>query len=491
MSSATPQIVSRASEAEFAEFLATEAGFLEGLCSFEDRPLTLEHYQRNFLDFTGSDGRKPRFRIVNKSRQVGFSFLVAAESLARCHLASGYRAVHVSYNLADAKEKILAARALYEELPLRYQKRLAVDSKTELAFEPRGSKTGHRSRIISNPARPPRGRNGDVYLDELGHVGNDAEIYAGATALILRSKGQLTITSTPLGKRGKFWEIFREEVRPYRRFQRFFVPWWFCEFFCVDVAAAAIEAPGLSSAERIERFGTEDMQAQFESLPLEDFRQEFEGDFVDEAFSFYPYELILPCTDPEMEVAELAEDLPPPRADSRLVGGVDIGRVKDRTVISIFEERGESGAPSFEARYIRSLHNVPFREQEEEIRRILAAVPLARLSIDRTGLGRNLAENLGRDWPQVEEFDFTNQSKERLATDFKILLQQRRVVLPRRRELVSDIHAIRRHVTPSGNVIFSAERTAAGHADMFWSVALACQIEKGATGRRVRARVIG
>ena len=41
--------------------------------------------------------------------------------------------------LDDAKEKILVARQVHEELPLAYQKRLIVDSKTELAFESNGA----------------------------------------------------------------------------------------------------------------------------------------------------------------------------------------------------------------------------------------------------------------------------------------------------------------------------------------------------------------
>jgi phage FluMu gp28-like protein len=48
------------------------------------------------------------------------------------------------------------------------------------------------------------------------------------------------------------------------------------------------------------------------------------------------------------------------------------------------------------------------------------------------------------------------------------------VTLPRDRELVGQIHAIKRRVLPSGKVSFDAERNARGHADKFWAVALAC-----------------
>jgi phage FluMu gp28-like protein len=120
-------------------------------------------------------------------------------------------------------------------------------------------------------------------------------------------------------------------------------------------------------------------------------------------------------------------------------------------------------------------------------------VPIARLSIDRSGIGMNLAENLARDYPNVLPEDFTNNTKERWATDLKILLQHRDIMLPRDRELVSQFHSIRRRVLPSGKVSFDAERTSKGHADRFWAVALACQKERTRVKPRIEvgARVIG
>jgi phage FluMu gp28-like protein len=40
--------------------------------------------------------------------------------------------------------------------------------------------------------------------------------------------------------------------------------------------------------------------------------------------------------------------------------------------------------------------------------------------------------------------------------------------MPRDRDLVAQIHAIKRRVLPSGKVSFDAERNARGHADKFW-----------------------
>nr|WP_141620337.1 terminase [Myxococcus sp. AB036A] len=256
-------------EDDLTQWLATESGFISGLCHYDSEPVVLEPYQQALLD------NRSRFRWVAKSRQVGFSFLFALEALARCHLRDGHTAVFVSYNLSDAVEKVLIARQVYEELPLAYQKKLVTDAKTELAFE--SNSRGRRlSRIISVPAKPPRGKRGDVYLDELAHLVNDREVYTGSTALILRSHGQLTGGSTPLGRRGIFWEIDAQELRKYPHHTRQLVPWWLCRFFSLDVRRASVEAPLMSTEERVARFGRPVPVEQFDSLPQEDFQQEFE-----------------------------------------------------------------------------------------------------------------------------------------------------------------------------------------------------------------------
>ena len=133
--------VVKKSETDMLDFLATELGFLSGVGFFDGQPLAFDAYQMEFLT------NPKKYRWVVKARQVGFSFLFACEAVARCHLRDGHTSVFVSYNLDDAKEKINYARQLHEELPLAYQKRLVVDSKTELGFESNGA-SKRVSRIV-------------------------------------------------------------------------------------------------------------------------------------------------------------------------------------------------------------------------------------------------------------------------------------------------------------------------------------------------------
>jgi len=195
-----------------------------------------------------------------------------------------------------------------------------------------------------------------------------------------------------------------------------------------EVKTASQLALDLPTRQRVERFGRPALIEQFDSLPIEDFQQEFEGKFVDETFRVSLYERILPSTNDEPVLYDEPTSVRAP--EGRIVAGFDVGRTRDRSELAVFEEiEGR-----FTAGMLRSFEGVPFAEQGAELRRLLGMVPVARLSIDRSGIGMNLAENLSRDFPQVVCENFTNESKERWATDFKRLLQRRDVTLtPRSR----------------------------------------------------------
>ncbi len=142
------------------------------------------------------------------------------------------------------------------------------------------------------------------------------------------------------------------------------------------------------------------------------------------------------------------------------------GGVVDKLLRACWEETEDPGPYSFDA------------GKTDWVFRLFEVLPVARLSIDRSGIAMNLAENLARDFPQVVAENFTNEAKEPWATDFKILLQ-REVVLPRDRDLVAQVASIKKRGLGSGKVAFDAERTArGGHADQFWAIALPCQKER-------------
>ena len=131
-------------------------------------------------------------------------------------------------------------------------------------------------------------------------------------------------------------------------------------------------------------------------------------------------------------------------------------------------------------RLVRTMANVPFAEQLQYAREVLRLEgpeghPLIRRAcIDATGMGAPLAEALAREFgPRVEPVVFTAALKEDLAFRTKRRMEGRLTLLPDTREIRRAFSAVKKFVTPSGNLRFDAERTDAGHADEFWAKALA------------------
>ena len=475
------------------DILSTEVGWLISIGRYEQVGLELDPHQINFLS------QKKNMRSILKARQVGFSFNTACEALARSHLRSGHTAVFTSYNLDDAKEKIKKLRELYDELPLEFQKKIIASSKTEVIFAPRSRKSGGPSRVLSYPSKAPRGKTGDIYLDELAHCQNDREIYNGATALILRSNGQLTIGSTPLGKRGIFYEIHSQDGGSYPGYWRQEVPWWLCSHVCVDIRRASREAPFMSTNDRVQEFGTRAIKDQFDMLPLDQFQQEYEMLFVDESVSFFPYSVISPCATKEADelpVYTSVEVLAQKAKEESLVAGFDVGRTNHPSELAIFEEKNGS----YSMRYQTQFRKMPFPEQRARIKAIMKTLggKIRILQIDETGLGRNLVEDLKRERSfgrKVRGVSFTGQSKEEMANNLKILMLDRKIELPKDRDIISQIHSIKQTITASGNAIFKSEETRKHHSDKMWAIALAVYDpntkKKRKEPRKIDLRVIG
>ena len=169
--------------------------------------------------------------------------------------------------------------------------------------------------------------------------------------------------------------------------------------------------------------------------------------------------------------------------------GIDIGRHHDRTVFWLDEvtppQAGEFRIQNSEfrisvTRLVRTLAKMPFAEQLAFARELLSLLhedgrPLVRrAAIDATGMGAPLAEALAREFGhRVEPVVFTAAVKEDLAFRTKRRMEARLTLLPDTREIRRAFSAVKKIVTPSGNLRFDAERTEAGHADEFWAKALA------------------
>ena len=465
--------------------------YVYAFMKYDHKDIELDFWQDDFIK------NRNRYICLLKSRQTGFSFVVAIKGLVKAFdpARTQYTKQFVSYNEEDAQEKIRYARQFYDSIPKRYKKKLIHQTATMLEFADVGGKT--TSRLISLPCRQPRGRNGDICLDEFAIYlpRLSKEIYTAASFCTLR-KGCIEVGSTPLGTIGKFYEICTDREN-YPNFDRYFVPWWYARVMCKDVRGAVQLAKDMPTEERVERFGTDRLISLYRNSTLEDFQQECECVFIDSSASYISLDLIYANTpgrreddiplniendeeyfnakrDVEIHCFKDADDFilnySPEKYGSPLYMGLDIGRTFDATVFYII------GLVNGKQRSVlrHEMRNADFDSQFDVLCRLMEDLPIYRCAIDNGGIGSNLAENAQKRYGErVEQYRFSLQSKEVLAMNVKMGLERREYELDNNRDFHAQIHSIKRTPSSGGGFRYDAERNERGHADSFWAWALA------------------
>ncbi len=416
--------------------------FYQVFCEYEGEPLVLDGWQVAFLR------RKQRFRALEKSVQIGYSFVCAMESL---HLAMFYEdetSAFVSVNEADAKEKVLYATKLYHSIPdeLRRFVPLVVESKEELYFGDR-----HRpSRILTKPATSGlRGLAGHIYLDEVDHYrpGQDKEVFTAAMGRVTRQKRRLTVGSSVFGEDTVLSNIMDKQAGRYPDFLKFVVPWWARE----------------DESDRL------DILKQRNNMPAEDFAQEYECRRGDSTNSAFPQDLIRRSWHDEGETA--FDRLDP---SGTFIAGFDPGGSRHPAVLTVCRLQGD------EYRQVGQvvIRNEALATQEARLDELLGTLPGLRVAIDRMGIGQHMSESLERRWSRnrVVLVTFSKQTKNQMVLDLKKNLEDGRLTILRDKELAYQLNRTRRY---PGGEIEQAGSDKKTHYDKFWALAMASNLVSG------------
>jgi phage FluMu gp28-like protein len=339
--------------------------------------------------------------------------------------------------------KELKALPEFEEIPEIEMKAM------EIQFPHNGS------RIMGLPANPDtaRGFSANVILDEFAFHGDSQKIYAAIYPTITRGFS-IEILSTPNGQQGKFFELARQAglVEGFARDPK---TAWSGHRVNVYQAVGA----GLKVDLDLLRAGCDDEET---------WQQEYECLFLSDAQNYIPMELILSCISEQASEAMEFDAL----RHKEIYLGIDVGRKRDLTVLWLFEKMGDV----LWSRILWPMRKASFEAQEKSICDLMD-LGVRRCGIDASGMGMMLAERLAKKYgARIEPVQFTAQIKEDLAPRVKHLFEERLVRITDNREVRGDINAVKRFVTPAGNVRFDADRTEKGHADRFWTLALAAMV---------------
>lgn len=194
----------------------------------------------------------------------------------------------------------------------------------------------------------------------------------------------------------------------------------------------------------------------------ESFDQEYMCRPADDAAAFLEYDLIASC--------EYAADANWQVIDGReIYVGVDVGRKRDLTVIWVLERLGD-------VLYTREVIELERKRKSDQEAILWPWIARAgRTCIDGTGLGIGWVDDAQDRFGEhrVEGVTFTPAVKEALAYPVRGAMEDRAIRIPYRPAIRADLRQVTKSVTVAGNVRFTAERTADGHADRFWALALA------------------
>jgi phage FluMu gp28-like protein len=505
----------------FKNWIATNSGFIQGLTSMVggsgSSATILSDIQSYLMDCTH------QFLWMEKCRQLGFSLTLAARALSEAMLQLKHTSIFVSYNEEESKEKVTYARELYDSLPSKYrlQRRLKYDNKTSLVFEKSGPQSAE-TRILSYPQRIIRGKGGNVHvrMDEAAHCIHFRKIYTSALPVLSRGDSSLWIGSTPAGKGDLFYEIAINQDNNYSTYVRIHVQWWDVALFCKDVPKARMEAPEMITDERIERFATDRLRALRRAMTLDDFQQEYECAYLDEAYSYYPWDLIMRCvpifnvegvetaeysapasdldgndktrsgssidfyTDPDPTIAfeKFIDAVNKGVIQGPFLGGFDVGRTSDASEIVFIEE---SSSYHQLVRANITLKNMRLPDQRAFVSRMIETLgrKLIKFGVDYIGIGMQIAEDLeDMSYELVSKLPFNNNAwKEEAAKQMKYRMDLTAISFPTWRPLLQQIHSIKRILLPGGNWRFDAEKAQKHHGDKFWSIIAASEMGHRAT----------
>ena len=380
-----------------------------------------------------------RWRKVNKSRQIGFSYSVGVDVIQ-----GGL--------IRERNQLITSASKLNAEIVMDYIR----EHMDNLGLLPAVDKAGHIElpngryiQVCSTNWRTARGFNGDVTMDELAFTIRADELWRAIIPSITAVNGRVTVISSPKSRIDKFWNIWDNKSTAWSA-------------HCVTIHDAIKDGFPVVLEELRELFDPEEFAQAYECVPL------------DTAESYIPYTLIEPCLFDPLSDAVAASLY----ADQSLayVYGVDIGRSRDETAVA--ETVRKDGVTWCLG--MKAWQKTPFAVQKERLRELLSRPQTQIVAIDKGGIGMNLHEDLAFAFPaKVRGVSFAPAVTERLARRMRIACEETKLRIPNDPSLISHILSIKRTANRSNTFSYGADRDAEHHGDKFWALALALDYTEG------------
>lgn len=416
---------------------------------------------------------RSRIKLVEKSRQIGFSWATAYDIVRQAALESTRLDTWVS-----SRDELQARLFLEDCKKFGDILDIAASALGEGVYKDDGGKpytsfdlkfnNGTTIHSMSSNPDAQAGKRGTRVLDEFALHPDPIKLYAIAYPGITWG-GQMAIISTHRGA-DNFFNKLVQEAKFNGNPKKISLHRVTLEDALNQGFLAKLQSKLTAGDPRLDM----DEQQYFDDVKskcadYESFLQEYMCVPADDASVFISEDILGGCFYNYGEVwqTELQD------CAGDLYIGVDVGRDNDLTVIWILERI----AGMLFTRRVETLKGMKFSDQEAVLYPYLALPKMRRCCIDQTGLGRQFAERAQERFGKyrVEGVQFTARSKEEMAYPMRARFEDKTIRIPDTSEIRADIRAVKKTVGAGGAIRFDAARSENGHSDRFWALALAVE----------------
>jgi len=406
-------------------------------------------------------------KIFQKSRQIGITYADAYHSVRIASRMNARFDVYIS-----SRDKFQARLYIEDCKNWAQILEILVLDLGEVVFDQEHNASayvlqfsnGKRIYSLSSNPNALAGKRGHVKLDEFALHENQRLLYNVAKPVTTWG-GTLSIISTHRGANTIFNQIIRDILESGNPMG------WSLHTVSIEQAVRQ------GIVERInQKTGRDESRKDFlrrlraECIDEEQWLQEYCCIPADESAVFITHDMVTSCEDNHLKLLRFQElaDAILKNPKSTFYIGMDVARKENLCVIDVGEKLGDV----LWDRLRIELQDQSFSEIEFELYRLLNLSQVKRACIDATGMGMQLAERARErfGW-KVEPVTFTPTVKEDLAFGLRRDFEDRKLRIVRDDKLRSDLRALRKEVTTSGNIRFCGEADDS-HCDRTWAKAL-------------------
>ena len=368
------------------------------------------------------------------SRQSGKSFTIAAKAVYKSITTPNNLTVIVSVNQRSADEL------------LRKVKNWALACKTFsnlVDFSENASSVtfNNGSRVISLPANPAslRGWSGDVILDEFAMIENDEEIFQAVlpviTSKMTGKQKTLTICSTPTSLDTQFSKIWHTNDSSWSKHR-------YTIYECVEKGLKA-------DPELLKQIVNDDLV----------FQTEYMCEFASGAGTAFPNEWLTDIS---------YDELP---SGGKYYLGFDVARHNDFSALVVCYAKDKD----LYVVDIVKLKDTNYSEQLKVVQNLNNKYKFFAGFTDACGIGNMIAEEIQRSInPKIKGYTWNGNNKTILHDNLRTLIQNRNFhVYKELVELVkNDFANVRRYISSTGKISYSAPHSKDGHSDITSGIVL-------------------